>query len=129
MTAARSAGATSHLPMDWHQINWHAVHRNARRLQARIVQATQGGRWGKVHALPHRLTHAFSGKALAVRRVTDNQGKRTPGVDGETWSTPSSEDDGHRRTATTGLSSPPAAARVYSQKEWHEAPLGHPDDP
>jgi RNA-directed DNA polymerase len=32
--------------------------------------------------------HAFSGKALAVRRVTENQGKRTPGVDGVIWGTP-----------------------------------------
>jgi RNA-directed DNA polymerase len=32
------------------------------------------------------LTHSFSGKALAVKRVTENQGKKTPGVDGVTWS-------------------------------------------
>src|SRR5277367_1098474 len=30
----------------------------------------------------------MSGKALAVKRVTENQGKRTPGVDRTTWSTP-----------------------------------------
>ena len=88
MTAARSAGAPSPAPLDWPQINWHAVYRNVRRLQARIVQATQVGRWGKVHALHHLLTHSCSGKALAVRRVTENHGNRTPGVDGETWSTP-----------------------------------------
>jgi len=34
------------------------------------------------------LTRSLSGKALAVKRVTENQGKKTPGVDGETWSTP-----------------------------------------
>ena len=39
-------------------------------------------------ALQHLLTHSFSGKALAVKRVTENQGKRTPGVDGEIWDTP-----------------------------------------
>ena len=88
MPAARSAGATSHAPLDWHQINWHAVHRHVRRLQARIVPATQVGRWGTVHALPQLLTHSCSGTALAVRRVTENHGNRTPGVDGETWSTP-----------------------------------------
>ena len=88
MPAACSAGATSHAPLDWHQINWPAVHRNVRRLQARIVQATQVGRWGKVHALQHLLIHSCSGKALAVRRVTENHGHRTPGGDGETWSTP-----------------------------------------
>jgi retron-type reverse transcriptase len=59
-----------------------------RRLQARIVQATQEKRWGKVKALQRLLTHSFSGKALAVRRVTENQGKNTPGVDKVTWNTP-----------------------------------------
>ena len=39
-------------------------------------------------ALQRLLTRSFSGKALAVRRVTENTGKRTPGVDGETWKTP-----------------------------------------
>lgn len=56
--------------------------------QARIVKATKEGRWGKVKALQRLLTHSFSGKALAVRRVTENRGKRTAGVDGTTWSNP-----------------------------------------
>ena len=34
------------------------------------------------------LTHSFSGKALAVRRVTTNRGKNTPGVDNVVWKTP-----------------------------------------
>ena len=58
------------------------------RLQARIVQATQAGRWGKVKALQRLLTHPYSGKVVAVRRVTENHGKLTPGVDGETWKHP-----------------------------------------
>jgi RNA-directed DNA polymerase len=41
-----------------------------------------------VKSLQWLLTHSFSGKALAVKRVTENQGKKTPGVDGMTWSTP-----------------------------------------
>lgn len=81
MTAKEvQAGAVSHVT-DWHAINWHAINSNVRRLQARIVKATQGGRWNKVKALQHLLTHSFSGKALAVRQVTENSGKRTPGVD------------------------------------------------
>jgi RNA-directed DNA polymerase len=88
MTAERNAGAASHAEVDWHAIDWQQVHQNVRRLQARIVKATQERRWGKVKALQRLLTHSFSGKALAVKRVTENQGKRTPGVDGETWNTP-----------------------------------------
>src|SRR5438093_13711191 len=81
-------GASSHKAGNWHTIRWHEVERNVRRLQARIVQATQEGRWGKVKALQHLLTHSFSGKALAVRRVTENHGKNTPGVDRVLWDTP-----------------------------------------
>jgi RNA-directed DNA polymerase len=87
-TASRDAGAASSTTADWHVINWHQVNQNTRRLQVRIVQAMQAGRWGKVKALQRLLTHSFSGKALAVRRVTENQGKRTAGVDGVLWSTP-----------------------------------------
>ena len=81
-------GAAPHPPTDWHAIPWRQVEREVRRLQARMVQATQAGRWGKVRALQHLLTHSFSGKALAVRRVTENRGKNTPGVDHVRWNTP-----------------------------------------
>jgi RNA-directed DNA polymerase len=82
------ACATSHGEVDWHAIHWQKANQNVRRLQARIVKATQEGRWGKVKALQRLLTHSFSGKALAVKRVTENQGKSTPGVNGEIWDTP-----------------------------------------
>jgi len=85
--AAIAVGAAPH-DDDWHTIDWYQAHRVVRRLQARIGQAPQEGRWGKVKALQHLLTHSFSGKALAVRRVTENQGHRTPGVDRVTWTTP-----------------------------------------
>jgi RNA-directed DNA polymerase len=89
MTAvATLTGALSADPVAWHSIDWYAVHRTVRRLQARIVKAVQAGRWGKVRALQHLLTHSFSGKALAVQRVTTNDGRKTPGVDGVVWDTP-----------------------------------------
>jgi RNA-directed DNA polymerase len=88
MTAGTPTGALSTEPVAWHTIEWYAVHRTVRRLQARIVKAVQAGRWGKVRALQHLLAHSFSGKALAVKRVTENDGKKTPGVDGSVWDTP-----------------------------------------
>lgn len=87
-TQAVCAGALSGDSDGWHGIDWANYHREVRRLQARIVKATQEGRWGKVKALQWLLTHSFSGKALAVRRVTENQGKKTPGVDKIVWDTP-----------------------------------------
>src|SRR6266436_152840 len=89
MTAEmQAAGAASHDEMGWHAIHWQAVNQEVRRLQVRIVKAQQQGKWGKVKALQHLLTHSFSSKALAVKRVTENEGKRTPGVDREIWDTP-----------------------------------------
>ncbi len=88
VTTEGSAGAASRYTVDWHAIEWRRVTQTVRRLQVRIVKATQAGKWNKVKALQHLLTHSFSGKALAVRRVTENQGKRTPGVDGITWDRP-----------------------------------------
>ena len=78
-----SSGPAQH----WDQIDWNQCRHQVRRLQARIVKATREGRWGKVKALQRLLTHSFSGKALAVKRVTENQGKRTAGVDHVRWRT------------------------------------------
>ena len=83
-----AAGASFHGVTDWSAIDWQSANQNVRRLQARIVKATKEKRWGKVKALQRLLTRSFSGKALAVRRVTENQGKNTPGVDKVTWNTP-----------------------------------------
>jgi RNA-directed DNA polymerase len=73
--------------VDWNAIDWRKAHQNVRRLQVRIVKAMQEGRSGKVKALQRLLTHSFSGRVLAVRRVTENRGKRTPGIDGIVWNT------------------------------------------
>lgn len=86
--AAMLAGAPSAVAVSWHAIHWRKMMHNVRRLQVRIVKATRAGRWNKVKALQHLLRHSFSGRVLAVRRVTENQGKRTAGVDGELWETP-----------------------------------------
>jgi RNA-directed DNA polymerase len=77
--------------LTWDQINWADCERDVRRLQARIVKATREGRHNKVKTLQWLLTHSFSGRALAVKRVTENKGKRTPGVDGRTWQTPAAK--------------------------------------
>ena len=126
MTAELTAGAVSHNTTDWHAINWQKAHENVRRLQARIVKATQEGKWGKVKALQRLLTHSFSAKALAVRRVTENQGKRTPGVDGEIWDTPTKKATAIRALRQHGYH-PQPLRRVYLPKPNGKLrPLGIP---
>jgi len=83
----RAPGAASRGTEGWSQIDWEKAEREVRHLQERIVKAMREGRWGKVKCLQRLLTHSFSGKALAVRRVTSNRGKRTPGVDRVIWKT------------------------------------------
>jgi RNA-directed DNA polymerase len=81
-------GAVSGASADWFAIDWRQANQHVKRLQVRIVKATQAGRWGKVQALQRLLTRSFNAKALAVRRVTENQGNRTSGVDGQRWANP-----------------------------------------
>ncbi len=127
MTADQNAaGAASHAEEGWHSINWRSAYRIVCRLQARIVKAIQAGRWGKAKALQYLLTHSFSGKALAVRRVTENQGKATPGVDQEIWDTPAK-----KATALQALKprdyQPQPLRRVYIPKSNGKMrPLGIP---
>jgi RNA-directed DNA polymerase len=88
MNAEQSACASSGGESQWNQLDWNQCERQIRRLQARIVKATRAGRWGKVKSLQRLLTHSFNGKALAIKRVTENRGKETPGVDGAVWQSP-----------------------------------------
>src|SRR5713101_8843963 len=118
--------APFHGVTDWHAINWQKAHHNVRRLQARIVQATQEGKWGRVKALQRLLTHSFSGKALAVRRGTENQGKNTPGVDRITWNTPQKKLNGVYSLRQRDYH-PQPLRRIYSpKKNGKKRPLGIP---
>src|SRR5881409_920189 len=65
--------ASSHLPDGWHAIDWRRVDQQVRTMQMRIAKATQEGDWRRVKALQRSLTRSFSARALAVRRVTENQ--------------------------------------------------------
>ena len=80
-----SAGAPRDDAVDWSQVDWAKVRGEVRRLQMRIAKAVKEGRWNKVHTLQRLLTRSFYAKLLAVKRVTSNKGKKTPGVDGVLW--------------------------------------------
>lgn len=69
----------------WGNMDWNRYQAKVKKLQGRIVKAQQSNRYGKVKALQHLLTNSFEAKALAVKRVTSNKGKRTSGVDNIKW--------------------------------------------
>ena len=83
MTA--QAGALIDNAKKWKSIDWTTAQREVRRLQIRIAKAVQESKRGRVKTLQWILTHSFHAKALAVKRVTSNKGRKTPGVDGVLW--------------------------------------------
>jgi RNA-directed DNA polymerase len=112
--------------LNWNIIDWNQCHENVRKLQARIVKATKEGRWGKVKSLQRLLTTSFSGKALAVKRVTSNKGRNTPGVDGEIWSSSEAKSKGMLSLRRRGYH-PAPLRRIYIPKSnGKRRPLGIP---
>lgn len=83
MTATEAGAAPDSGPA-WSEAEFRQAQAEVRRLQARIVKAKQAGKWNKVKVLQHLLTHSHSARILAVARVVENQGRKNPGVDGET---------------------------------------------
>jgi len=121
-----AAGAPAHDQAGWHAIAWPAASHTVRRLQARIVQATQAGRGGKGKALQHRLTHACSGKASAVKRVTDNPGQHTPGVDRDLWHTPEKQREAVLDLRQRGDRPSPLRRGRMPKRNGKRRPLGIP---
>lgn len=124
MTA--QAGAALNRSLRWESVDWTTIEAAVRRLQARIVKAVQQGRWNKVKALQRLLTHSASGKLLAARRVTENDGRRTPGVDNELWNTPRRKLAGAMSLTSRGYR-PSPLRRIYIPKaNGKSRPLGIP---
>ena len=126
MTVAQTGAASHDLVEGWHDIDWKAVDHNVRRLQARIVKATQAGKWGKAKALQHLLTHSFSGKALAVRRVTENDGSETAGVDQVIWETPKQKAQAVATLKQRGYRPQPLRRIYIPKRNGKKRPLGIP---
>lgn len=112
--------------INWQHIPWDKCHQQVRRLQARIVKAVQEGRWNKVKTLQHLLTHSFSGKAVAVKRVTENRGKATPGIDKETWSTPQLKAEAISTLKRRGYQPLPMRRIYIPKKNGKKRPLSIP---
>ena len=73
------------MKLQWNQIDWKKAEEQVNRLQIRIVKATLEQKLRLVKRLQYLITNSFYAKALAVKRVVSNRGKKTPGIDGEFW--------------------------------------------
>jgi RNA-directed DNA polymerase len=82
----------------------------------RIAKAFQQGKKGKVKALQRILVHSFYAKLLAVKRVVQNQGAKTPGVDNVVWNTPKKKMEAALSLKQHGYQTQPLK-RIYIPKK------------
>ncbi len=123
MTPASGAASAATL---WDSIDWKTTEGYVRRLQVRIAKAVREGRWGKVKALQRLLTHSHSAKLLAVRRVTQNRGRHTPGVDGTIWRRSGQKWSAAQALTNRGYQALPLRRIYIPKKNGKKRPLGLP---
>lgn len=125
-TSTTELSASSHLAEHWHSIDWSLMHQRVRGLQIRIAKATKKSDWRQVKRLQRMLIRSFAAKVIAVRRVTENRGKKTAGVDGEIWNTPVLKWEAVNKLKRHGYK-PKPLRRVYIPKaNGKKRPLGIP---
>jgi RNA-directed DNA polymerase len=111
----------------WHSIDWAGCYRRVRSLQRRIVQAVQAGAWRKVKRLSYLLVNSVGGRALAVKRATENAGKKTPGIDGELGDSPEKKAEAVARIGQWRDYQPLPLKRIYiPKKDGKQRPLSIP---
>ncbi|CAN7404483.1 group II intron reverse transcriptase/maturase [Pseudomonas brassicacearum] len=121
-----AVSAPSGVPQQWHDIDWCRVQRNVRAMQIRIAKACREGNWRRVKALQRMLTRSRSARYLATRRVTENQGKRTAGVDRVLWDTPDAKWKAANGLKRHGYKPRPLRRVFIPKSNGTERPLGIP---
>ncbi|MDO8888661.1 MAG: group II intron reverse transcriptase/maturase [Hydrogenophaga sp.] len=111
---------------EWHTIDWKAVQVFVGKAQAKIAQAELGKDFRRVKRLQRSLTRSWQAKALAVRKVTENRGKRTPGIDRELWDTPSKKWEAVSRLTLQGYRAKPLRRVWIPKSDGRKRPLGIP---
>jgi RNA-directed DNA polymerase len=126
MTRTPACSGASSTPGSWSAVDWRQAQRSVFRLQLRIAKAARAKRWGKVQALQRLLTRSHHAKLLAVKRVTSNAGKNTPGVDGVVWKSAKEKWKAAQALSCQGYRSQPLRRIYIPKRDGKNRPLGIP---
>lgn len=119
-------GASSACGNDWDTIDWKTAEKHVRRLQTRIAKAAKLGKIAKVKALQWILTHSWYAKLLAVRRVTQNKGSKTAGIDNVIWNTSKKKISAVFSLKRRGYKTQPLRRIYIPKKDGRKRPLSIP---
>jgi RNA-directed DNA polymerase len=111
----------------WNSILWRKLEIRIWKLQKSIFRASQRGDTEAVRRLQKTLMRSWSGKCIAVRKVTqDNKGKKTAGVDGFKSLSPKQRLTLVNQLKVTGKSKPTRRVWIDKPGKAEKRPLGIP---
>ncbi len=113
--------------VEWKALPWRKLEVRVFKLQKRIFKASSRGDVKAVRRLQKTLMRSWSGKCLAVRKVTqDNQGKKTAGIDGVKSLSPHARLILVTQLKVTGKSKPTRRVWIDKPGKVEKRPLGIP---
>ncbi|MCB8747758.1 group II intron reverse transcriptase/maturase [Rhodoferax sp. U2-2l] len=113
-------------PSDWTSIDWKVIMKFVGKVQMQIAKAEREKDFRRVAKLTRSLIRSWQARAWAVRKVTENRGKRSSGVDHELWDTTTKKWNAISKLNPKGYKALPLR-RVYIPKaNGKERPLGIP---
>ncbi|GAB6286134.1 MAG: group II intron reverse transcriptase/maturase [Methanoregula sp.] len=114
------------LAEQWKSIDWNRVEKFVNNLQSRIASAAKNRNWKKVSKLSRLLTRSYYAKLYAVRKVTDNKGSKTPGVDGVIWHSYAAKMRAVLSLTSKGYHAKPLSRKYIRKKNGKLRPLSIP---